>query len=301
MIYIIAYMPYSLDHIRTFAAVADQGSLLAASRQLGLTQPTAGRHIDLLEAHLGFPLFTRGREGMTLTPKGADLFGRAAEMMERAEAFDRAASGLEEQIGGTIRISANEILGALLLPALIADFMRDHPEIEVELEVSNAATNLLRRDADIAIRMFCPTQNDLIARKVREVPMGLFAHANYLAARDVPQTLEDLKAHVLIGEDRSQSLIAAFRAMGVEVLPAQFQFRCDSNVACLHAVRAGIGIGPLHIEMAARWPDVRQVLPDLAIPPLELWLASHADLKTNRRIRLVMDYLGERLASPYGV
>ena len=156
------------DHIRTFSEVAKQGSLLAASRHLGLTQPTVGRHIDLLEEGLGFPLFTRGREGMRLTDKGADLVATADEMTGTAADFVRVASGLEERIEGTIRISANEIFGALLLPGMIAEFLADNPMIEVEIDVSNEATNLLKRDADIAIRMFRPTQNDLVARRISE-------------------------------------------------------------------------------------------------------------------------------------
>ena len=185
-------MQFSWDHIRTFHAVANQGSLLAASRHLGLTQPTVGRHIDLLEERLGFRLFTRGREGMRLTEKGADLVATASEMLGTAADFERVASGLEERIEGTIRISANEIVGALLLPGLVAEFMAEHPMIEIEVEVSNEATNLLQRDADIAVRMFRPTQNDLVARKIRDLPLGLYAHKSYLERHPNPRTVDDL-------------------------------------------------------------------------------------------------------------
>jgi len=292
-------MNLTWDHIRTFSAVAKHGSLLAASRHLGLTQPTVGRHIDLLEAGLGFPLFTRGREGMRLTDKGADLVTTANEMLGTADDFERVASGLEERVEGTIRISANEILGAILLPGLIAEFMADHPMIEVEIDVSNEATNLLQRDADIAIRMFRPTQNDLVARKVRDLPLGLYAHESYLQRRSVPKTLEDLNQHVLVGQDRDPSLIAAFGAVGLRLAPSGFQFRCDSFISGISAVRAGIGIGPLHVGMATPWPEVIQVLPDLPVPSLELWLACHADVRHNKRNRMVMDFLAKNLQSPY--
>ncbi|MCI2398975.1 LysR family transcriptional regulator [Aliiroseovarius subalbicans] len=292
-------MQLSWDHIRTFQAVAQHGSLLAASRHLGLTQPTVGRHIDLMEERLGFTLFTRGREGMRLTDKGADLVATAGEMLGIATDFERAASGLEERIEGTIRISANEILGALLLPGLIAAFMAEHPMIEIEIEVSNEATNLLKRDADIAVRMFRPTQNDLVARKIRDLPLGLFAHARYLERHGNPRSIDDLKSHVLIGLDRNPSLIAAYGAVGLPLTPNSFQFRCDNNIAGINAVRTGIGIGPLHIGMASRWPEVVQVLPDLPVPPLNLWLACHADVQHNKRIRLVMDYFAERMKAPY--
>jgi len=292
-------MQNSWDHIRTFQAVATHGSLLAASRHLGLTQPTVGRHIDLLEERLGFPLFIRGRDGMQLTDKGADLVATAGEMLGQATDFERVASGLEERIEGTIRISANEIVGGLLLPGFIAELMGTHPMIEIEIEVSNAASNLLRRDADIAVRMFRPKQNDLVARKIRDVPLGLFAHESYLARHPAPRSVDDLTAHVLLGQDRNPSLLAAYAAVGLKLEPGDFQFRCDNNIATISAIRAGMGIGPLHMGMAAQWPDVVQVLPDLDVPSLELWLACHGDVRHNKRIRLVMDFLGEKLKEPY--
>lgn len=292
-------MQFSWDHIRTFHAVAQHGSLLAASRALGLTQPTVGRHIDLLEERLGFSLFTRGREGMRLTEKGADLVATAAEMLGTATEFERVASGLEERLEGTIRVSANEIVGELLLPCLVADFMADHPGIDIEIEVSNNVTNLLKRDADIAIRMFRPTQNDLVARKVRDLPLGLYAHQSYLQQHPEPKSVDDLRSHVLLGQDRNPSLIAAYSGIGLQLAPNDFQFRTDSNIATINAIRAGIGIGPLHIGMAEHWPDLSQVLPTLPVPSLELWLACHADVRHNKRIRLVMDFLAEQMKDPY--
>jgi DNA-binding transcriptional LysR family regulator len=292
-------MPLSWDHIRTFHAVSHHGSLMAASRQLGLTQPTVGRHIDLLEEQLGFALFIRSRVGMRLTEKGVDLVATASEMLGTATAFERVASGLEERIEGTIRISANEILGALILPGIIAGFMADHPMIEIEIDVSNDVANLLQRDADIAVRMFRPTQNDLVARKIREAPLGLFAHESYLRRHPAPVDAADLREHILLGQDRNPSLIEAYRSIGLDLAPGDFQFRSDSNISTINAIRAGIGIGPLHLCIADLWPDVVQVLPDLPVPSLEFWLACHADVRHNKRIRLVMDFLAERLKVPH--
>ncbi len=292
-------MYFSLDHIRTFHAVVKHGSLLAASQHLGLTQPTVGRHIDLLEDTLGLSLFIRGREGMRLTEKGADLVTAAGEFMNQAIEFERVASGLEEKIEGVVRLSANQIFGTLLLPGIVAGFMNEHPEIEIEIDVSNEASNLLQRDADIAIRMFRPLQNDLVARKVTELPMGLFADESYLARCPAPNSIEDLRRHVLIGHDRNPSMIAAYKAAGIELVPSDFAFRCDNDVASINAVRSGIGVGPLHTGMATQWPTIVQVLPDLPVPHYELWLACHADVRHNKRIRLVMDYLAQTLRSPY--
>eukprot|EP00439_Symbiodinium_sp_Y106_P089103 s1_g1639.t1 len=292
-------MSLQLDHIRSFHAVAEHGSLLAASRHLGLTQPTVGRHIDLLEEALGLRLFTRGREGMRLTSKGTDLLSAADDMMDTATEFERVAAGLEEQIEGTVRISANEIFGSLLLPGLLGPLMSAHPEIEVELDVSNQASNLLKRDADIAIRLFRPTQNDLIARKIADIPLGLFAHQSYLERHGTPKTISDLHGHVLIGQDRNTGLINAYAAAGAALQPHDFGFRCDNDVAEINAVRAAMGIGPLQLGMASRWPEIEQVLSDIPVPALELWLACHADVQYNKRIRFVMDFLAEALKSPY--
>ncbi|NNK79552.1 MAG: LysR family transcriptional regulator [Litoreibacter sp.] len=291
-------MQISLDHIRTFHAVVKHGSLLAAARDLGLTQPTVGRHIDLLEKALGFRLFTRGREGARLTEKGTDLVSVAGQMMGTAADFERVASGLEERIEGTIRLSANEIFGSLLLPGIIGGFMRRHPMIQIELDVRNESANLLQRDADIAIRLFRPTQADLIARKIGALELGLYAHEDYLAQHPALETLTDLEHHVLIGQDRDPSLIEAFREAGLPLRPDKFAFRCDNNIATLNATRAGLGIGPLHVGMAKSWPGMIRVLPDLA-PTLELWLACHSDVRHNKRIRLVMDYLAAELKTPY--
>jgi len=177
--------------------------------------------------------------------------------------------------------------------------MEEHTEIEIEIEVSNEVSNLLQRDADFAIRLFRPTQNDLMARKVAELPMGLFAHESYLARYPAPKSIDDLRHHVLLGQDRNPSLIEAFRAAGLELTPTDFSFRCDNDVAEINAVRAGIGIGPLHVGMAENWPSIVQVLPKLPIHTYELWLACHADVRHNKRIRLVMDYLAAKLKLPY--
>lgn len=292
-------MRYSWDYIRTFQVVAETGSLSAAARTLQLTQPTVGRHIDLLEDALNLPLFIRGREGMKLTQKGADLVAEALEVETAAIEFERRAAGLDEDVKGVVRISANEIFGALLLPHILPDFMQANPGIEVELIVSNSAANLLQRDADVAIRMFRPTQNDLVARKITELPLGFYGHRDYLSARGIPQNLDDLKSHRFIGLDRETSLIDAANSLGKAFTPSDFVFRCDNIISHIEAIRSGVGIGISHQGLAKCWQDVDQVLPDIALPPLELWIACHSDVRHNQRIRKVMDFLGHSLKSPY--
>lgn len=295
----IGRMRYSWDLIRSFQAVAETGSLSAASRRQGLTQPTVGRHIDLLEAELKMPLFTRSRDGMVLTSKGDDLIAAARRMGETATTFERLAAGLEQEITGTVRISANDVFGVLILPGLIGEFIAANPGIDIELVVSNDAANLLKRDADIAIRMFRPTQNDLVARKITRLPLGLFAHRDYLANRQEPVSFDDLRNFVFVGFDRDTSLIDAARMMGVTFTPGDFKIRTDNILSHISAIRAGVGIGITHSGLAQHWHGVVQVLPKLTLPDLDLWIACHADVRYNRRVRTVMDFLAERLKDPY--
>lgn len=292
-------MRISWDLIRSFRAVSEAGSLSSAARKLGLTQPTIGRHIDLLEAELRLPLFIRSREGMALTERGRDLIGTAQQMSENATAFERLAYGFEEDVSGTLRISANEVFGVLIMPGLISAFMAEHPGIDIELVVSNDATNLLKRDADIAIRLFRPEQNDLVARKLTELPLGLYASHTHLEQHGEPKSIEDLRNHSFIGFDRDTSMIDAAQAMGVNLSVHDFSFRSDNILTHMTAVRSGVGIGFLHQGLAKNWSDVRQVLKDTPLPSLELWLACHADVKHNKRVRLMMDFLAKNLTDPY--
>ena len=285
----------SLDHIRTFAAVAETGSLSGAARALQLTQPTVGRHIDLLEASLNVSLFTRGRDGMTLTAKGADLVEAAEGMLQEATGFERQAAGMEDQVQGTLRVAVNEVLGVLVLPKLLPDFMDANPDVEVELVIDNAASNLLQRDADIAIRMFRPTQSDLVARKVGEIQLGFYAHQRVLEQAPPPRSLSELKQARVIGFDRDRSMILATEMMGEAFARRDFAVRTDNILAHIEAIRAGLGFGVTHDWLARSWPEVEKVLPDLPIPPLEVWLTCHADVRHNKRVRLMMEFLAENL------
>ncbi len=290
-------LPWNL--IRTFDAVAQTGSLSAAARMLGLTQPAVSRHIDVLETDLRMQLFQRGREGMSLTAKGADLVPVARDMVANADRFGRVASGLEHDVAGTVRISANDVMGVLILPNLLAAFQSQHPEIEVELSISNAASNLLQRDADLALRMFRPVQNDLVARKVAALPLGFYAQTDYLKRAGRPDTLSDLGDHRLIGFDQETGLIAQANAMGIALSTANFQFRSDNILAQIGAIRAGAGVGLTHLGLAAHWPETERVLQDVALPPLDLWMVCHADVQHNKRVRYLMTYLSDALRDPY--
>lgn len=281
--------------IRSFVVVAEEGSLSGAARRLSASQPTLGRHVAELEAALGITLFRRGRRGYALTAAGAALYDRARAIEDEVAAFRRVAAGSTERIAGTVRITASAIVSAYVLPPILARFAEIEPEIEVEIVASDAVQNLLRRDADIAIRMVEPTQLDLVARRIADLPLTACAATAYLARRGVPHRPEDLRDHDLIGYDRETHLIEGFRRLGIEVGRERFHLRSDSQIVLWQAVRAGNGIGFAQKSLVERDPLVEAVLPDLPLPSLPMWLAMHRDLRTSPRIRRVAEMLHAEL------
>ncbi len=277
--------------IRSFLAVAREGSLSAAARTLATTQPTIGRHVNELETGLDMVLFQRGRDGFQLTEKGAALFERAEPMAETAAGFARLAQGSAKKVAGTVRITASEVVAAYVLPAILADLGREEPEIEIELVASNQIGNLLARDADIAVRMVRPVQNDLVARHVADLPLAACASSVYIDRRGRPEAPLDLVGHRLIGWDRSDEIIKGFSQFGVTIDRHAFAFRSDNQIVLWEAVKAGLGVGFAQASLVAREPVVEQVLPGLPLPSLPLWLAIHEDLRMSARIRSVLDFL----------
>lgn len=281
--------------IRSFAAVAETGSLSAAARKLSASQPTLGRHVAELEQALGVALFRRGRTGYELTDKGAALFDSARTIREHAAAFSRLALGASEELAGTVRIAASEIVAAYVLPAIAQRFAVEEPGIEIEIVASNQVENLLRRDADIAIRMVAPTQQELIARKIADLPLVACAAKSYLGRRGRPERPEDLAAHDLIGFDRADDIIRGFLAFGVKTDRHAFRLRTDNQIVYWEAVRAGNGIGFSQKYLADRDPLIETVLPELALPTLPMWLVMHRDVRTSARIRRAADILHQEL------
>lgn len=286
-------IPIQWDHWRSFIAVAEEGSLSAAARALRLTQPTVGRHIDLLEEAVGAGLFLRAPQGMALTDLGRELLPEARAMAGAAAALERAASAPLDAGRGVVRLTASEVVGAEVLPGILAPLLAAHPGLEVELALSNRNENLLRREADLAVRMVRPTQTGLVARRIAGVRIGLYAHARYLAAHGTPQTPAELAFHVLIGPDRDAATLAAMAAAGLD--RRMLRFRCDREAAQLNAVRAGLGIGAAQAGIARACPDLRPVLSAHFDFQLDCWLAMHEDLRASARVRLVFDHLAAHL------
>jgi len=285
--------------IRSFLAVAETGSLSAAARRLSASQPTLGRHVAELEAALGVALFQRTPTGYQLTPTGIALLDRAREVSAKAVAFERLAAGKTETIAGTVRVAASEVVAAFVLPPILSRLRIEEPGLEVELVASNLVENLLRRDADIAVRMVRPTQQDLVARKIIDIELAIFAAETYIARRGCPENPGDLLAHDLVGLDRSDDIIRAMRSMGMPAERSIFKLRTDNHIVGWQAVRAGIGIGFAQRRIGEEEPLVRRILPDLKLPVLPMWLAMHRDLRSSARVRRAADFLSGALAGYY--
>jgi DNA-binding transcriptional LysR family regulator len=275
---------------RTLLAVLDEGSLSAAARRLGMTQPTVARHVDALEAALGADLFVRSQRGLDPTDLARSLRPQAQVMAATAAALLRTASGTLGAVAGTVRISASDVVGVEHLPPILAALRRDHPALMIELSLSDRLDDLLMREADIAVRMTEPTQSTLLAKRLPSVEIGFHAHRDYLERRGIPTTMADLSAHDLIGYDTETPVL---RAMAARLPPLDrqgFALRADSNLAQLAAIRTGFGIGLCQVRIAQRDPALIRVLPTVALA-LPLWIVMHEDLKTSARFRTVFDAL----------
>ena len=283
------------DLYRTFLAVVREGSLSGAARRLGLTQPTVARHVDELERAVGADLFLRSQRGLTPTDMGLELKPHAEALALDAATLWRTASGRPGAVRGAVRVSAGEIVGVEHLPPILSKLRRDYPELVVELVLSNAVDDLLRREVDIALRMVEPAQEALLARRLAPVGLGLHARRDYLERRGTPRTLEDLASHDMIGFDRQTPAIRAMMADYPEIGRLAFALRADSDLAQLAAIRAGFGIGLCHVSIARRDPDLVRVLEIEVAIDLGLWVVMHEDLKTSARCRATFDALAAGL------
>lgn len=279
---------------RAFLAVLTEGSLSAAARDLGLTQPTLGRQVAELERGLGVALFTRSPQGLKPTDAALDLAPHARAMAGAASAMARAASGAGDTARGIVRLTASEIVGAEVLPSILAAYRPLHPGVAVELSLDNQQQDLLRGAADIAVRMVRPAQDALVARRLGDTHLGLYAHRRYLDAEGTPDTLAQLADHAVVGFDRETPFLRALMQR-LPLASQGFAFRADSDLAQLAAVRAGFGIGFVQHGVARRDPDLVPVCPGQVGFQLEVWLVMHEDLRATLRMRTMFDHLAEGL------
>lgn len=282
---------------RAFLAVLREGSLSGAARVLGLSQPTVRRRVEDLERQVGAPLFTRSPSGLTPTGVARDLGQHAQTMASAADAFMRTASGDADAESGVVRITASEVIGVEVLPPILAGLRARHPGLVLELGLGSRNEDLLRREADVAVRMSPPAQKSLVARRIGAVRLGLFAHRRLLDADGTPASLDDLNRMPLIGYESETNTVRALKAMGLTLKREDFAYRTDNDLGQLAAIRAGVGIGVCQSRLAARDPDLIAVLPEAFGFDLETWIVMHEDLRKVRRVRLVYEALAAGLTA----
>lgn len=287
--------PLDWSYMQSFAAVAEHGSLSAAARSLQHSQPTLSRHIAALEDRLDTRLFERSREGMILTETGLQLRGYASLMADAAAQFVSASTATQSQQGGTVRITASQFVATFLLPEVLRRLRKAHPEIDIEIVASDTTENLLRREADIALRMYRPSQLDVISKRLGNLEVGVFAAHSYVARRGLPSDFAQLAKHDVIGYDRNTQIIDGMRALGHKVSKDFFAFRCDDQVVCWQMVLAGCGIGFGQLALGEADPRLVRLLSDTPIASLPVWLTAHPELKRNMCIRRVYDWLASDL------
>ncbi|MBW1248277.1 LysR family transcriptional regulator [Pseudomonas tolaasii] len=278
---------------RSFLGVLKEGSLSGAARLLGITQPTVGRHIAALETALGVVLFTRSPQGLLPTAVAHTLRAHAETMERTAAALERAASSQGDEVRGVVRISASEVVGVEVLPPIVSQLRRQHPHLKVELTLTNRLSDLLQLEADIAVRMVRPSQEQLLARRIGLIEVGLHARDDYLQQHGIPLHMQDLASHSVIGFDQENAFIRSLAIKGFE--RSAFALSSDSDLAQLALIRAGAGIGGCQVQLARRDPRLRRVLPQAFALKLDTWVTMHEDLRNSPRCRVTFDALVEGL------
>ena len=286
---------FDWSHSRTLLAILDTGSLSAAARRLGITQPTARRHLEALETALGGPLFVRSPSGLVPTPLAERLYPRVQAIADEAAALMRAAASKAED-AATVRITASRVVATYVLPAILLRLRREAPRIDVELVAADETENLLHRSADIAVRMAEPRQGDVIARRLAPVPLGLFAARSWLESHETPLSLRDVVAsRALVAFDRDPSMTDALANAGIAAGPTDFAFRCDDTVIHAAAAAAGLGIAALQVPLALRDERLVRVVPNFAVE-LPVWLAIAPGMQRAAGVRTAADVLAAGLS-----
>ena len=281
--------------VRAFLAVADTGSLSAAARQTGISQPTLGRQMKAIEAALGLTLFRRHPRGFALTEAGAALLSPARAMRAAMQEIAMYAAGHDGDLNGTVRITASDMVCHHVLPPMVARIRAAAPEIAVELVPSDTTENLLYREADIAVRMYRPEQLEIVARYLGDIALGVFASKSYAERHGLPDSVAALRNHDIVGYDRSELIVRGMRQAGFEIGREDFPVRCDDQTVYWELVRAGCGIGFGQAMVARGDPEMIEIDLGIPVPSLPVWLAAHEGLRHTPRVRKVWDVLAEGL------
>ncbi|MCJ8313356.1 MAG: LysR family transcriptional regulator [Saccharospirillaceae bacterium] len=288
--------------LQIFVVVAQEGSFSKAAKRLNQSQPTISRQIQHFEKHIDTLLFHRTPQGLTLTDKAHTVYEQALKMQVNQDGLLRQLNGRDESLKGSIRISVNEVIGFYTLPKIISAFSKLYPEIQIELVITNQSSSLSKREADLALRMYQPTSPDLIAQKVGELPLCLFASPEYLKEHHHPKDFNDILInHKLIGFDKDLQMIEGFKQKGLNVTSANFAFRCDHLLMQIQMIQAGCGIGVTH-KILGHKHNMIALFDGLEVGHLPLWVVCHQEVKFNKKLKVFKSFLIDCLKhDPYAL
>ena len=289
-------MRFDWNRARAFLVTAEEGSLSAAARALGMSQPTLGRQVEALESELDVLLFDRVANRLTLTPSGVELLEHVRAMGDAASRMGLAASGQSQTLEGIVTITSTETFSAHFLPPILAKLRRLEPGIQIDIVATNEQADLRRREADIAIRTVAPNHPDLIAKKIRDMNGNLYAATRYLEQIGRPKTPAGFSDAEFIGFDRTNAFLELLAGKGYSLTPRNFPIATDNHLVIWELVKQGLGIGVNAEIIGDAEPLVERVLPDAEPVVFPVWLISHRELHTSRRVRRVFDLLAHELA-----
>ena len=287
---------FDWNRARAFLVTAEEGSLSAAAKALDMSQPTVGRQVAALEKELGISLFERTNSGLILTESGADLIEQVKTMADAASNLSRLASGHVEALEGIICISATEMIAAYILPPIIEKMRQQWPKIEIEIIASSDTSDLSQREADIAIRNYRPKQQELIAKRVKDMVGHLYASKSYLNNIERRNSPKDLSGAVFFGVDRSNRVISYLNKFGFELDASNFPLVVANHLVQWEMVKHGSGIGFMMQDIGDAEPLVERALTTVPAFETETWLVSHRELRTSSRLRVIFDYLAYELS-----
>jgi DNA-binding transcriptional LysR family regulator len=282
---------------RAFLATAEAGSYSEAGRLLGMAQSTVGRQVAALEDELGVVLFERVGNRMALTEAGEGLVAPVRAMREAADRVRLSAAGASQSMDGVVRITASDSLAALVLPPVLLQLRARHPGLHLHVVASNDVRDLVRREADIALRNVRPEQEELFARRLPSSDTWFYAARTYLDRHGRPATPADLGGQTFISWTPVEAYARAVASRGWPVSPDQFALASGNHVVQWELCKAGGGIGIMAGRVGDAEPRVERILPDEGPWPVPMWLVAHRELRTNARVRVVFDALADALGS----
>ncbi len=288
---------FDWNQARAFLVTAEEGSLSAAARALGLTQPTLSRQVAGIEEALGVTLFERTSRALLLTQAGTELLEYFRTMGDAANRISVAATGQSQDVTGHVVIAATNGMATFYLPPILKQLRTRAPELHIEIIASNELSDLRRREADIAIRHARPQDENLFAKRLRDTTGRLFASTAYLDEVGRPTTTSDLEAMQFVGFDHPEQRLGIMASRGINLTTANFNFDTSSVTVSLELMRQGFGLGILPDDVAETYPELESAFPAFEPLQVETWLVAHRELRTSLRIRLVFDLLSEGLGN----